>query len=248
MGMRAFRPADDAGTHAAVSESFHGGRLATLLSGVALLLSGLSYYESALKQAALEVFVPPVIQYGRDGDAEVFAVPITIANNGSNTGTVLAMELLAQNPAATGEQARSKTFYSAFTGEHARAGAEGVNRSFAPISVPGRGTYTETIRFYPQGDYFPKLIDDKGTFAFTLRLLVASPQDPVWYERLLIPAPPKPLSFTRELPFISHQHLELRRGTLSMNAPDWRPATTGSGPKALSAPPEPDPAPPAPTP
>jgi hypothetical protein len=230
--MRIFRPATDAGSQAAVAEAYHGGRLATLLSAVALLFSGLSYYESALKQAALEVYVPPVIQYGRDGDAEVLAVPITIANNGSNTGTVLAMELVGVNPKAEGEQAKEKVYYSAFIGEHPRAASESAPKSFAPISVPGRASYTETVRFYPQGDYFPKLIDEAGEFRFTLKLLVAAPPEQKWPDRMLSPPPPAPITFTRKLPFISHQHLELRRGTISMHAPDWKPATNPADPAA----------------
>ena len=47
MGMRFFRPATDAGSQAAVAEGYHGGRLATLLAAVALLVSGLSYYARA---------------------------------------------------------------------------------------------------------------------------------------------------------------------------------------------------------
>lgn len=227
MTVRIFRPSGDPGTQAAVAGSFHGGRSATLLSAVALLFSGLSYYESAMKQADLEVYVPPVIQYARDGDAEVLAVPITIANNGSNTGTVLAMEILASNPKAEGEQAKEKTFYSAFMGEHPKS-PDGSNRSFAPISVPGRASYTETVRFYPQGSYFPKLIDDTGEFGIQLKLRVATPPNPSWYDGLLRPGSPAPLVFTRKLPFISHQHLEFRRGTISMHAPDWTPATATS--------------------
>jgi hypothetical protein len=234
MAVRIFRPATDAGTQAGVSEAFHGGRSATLLSGIALLFSGLSYYESAMKQAELEVYVPPVIQYARDGDAEVLAVPITIANNGSNTGTVLAMEIVAANPKAEGEQVKEKTFYSAFMGEHPK-NPDAPNRAFAPISVPGRASYTETVRFYPQGSYFPKLIDDAGEFQFALKLRVATPPNPSWFDSLLRPGAPAQLVFTRKLPFISHQHLEFRRGTISMHAPDWTPATanaTEPAPKA----------------
>lgn len=219
-----FHTASDAGHQAAIAEASHSGRAATALSAIALLFSGLSYYESALKDAELEFFVPPVIQYGRDGDAEVFMVPITVSNNGSRTGTVLAMELVADNPTADGDAAKSKTFYSAFLGEHPRS-PEQAGRAFAPISVPARATYTETIRFYPQGNYFPKLITDKGTFKFSLKLHTAAPSEASVLQRATGRGSPKPIEFERILPFLSEQHVEFRRGTISMHAPDWKPAT-----------------------
>src|SRR5262245_2014224 len=72
-----------------------GGKWATLLSAMALGFSGLSFYESVMKTADLEVFIPPVIHYAREkgGDVEQFAIPITIVNAGARTGTVISMEL-----------------------------------------------------------------------------------------------------------------------------------------------------------
>lgn len=230
MGIKAGPPAAEPNSANAVADQFghQGGLLATLLSAVALLFSGLSYYESALKAADLEVHVPPVIQYARDGEGDVFAVPITISNNGSNTGTVLAMELLVENPAAAEDgSSKSKTFYSAFSGEHPRE-ATALNKSFAPVSVPGRASYSETVRFYPQGNALPRVINDKGDFKFTLKLTVAGADHRGPIERLFTASPPTPVTFTRRLPFISHQHLDFRRGTISMHAPDWKPSSAVS--------------------
>jgi hypothetical protein len=218
MGLRLFRHANDAGSQAALTEGHHGGLLATMLSGVALLFSGLSYYESALKAAVLEVYVPPVIQYGRDGGTEVFAVPITVANNGSNTGTVLVMELAIENPSAEGEAVKSKTFYSAFFGEHPK-NPDAAQKAFGPIAVPGRATYTETVRFYPQGEE-AAIIQDRGDFRLTLKMQVAGQSAPA------------PLVFTRRLPYLSEQHLTFRRGTIMMHAPDWKPAAGAGLPAA----------------
>jgi hypothetical protein len=65
-----------------VEHGSHGGFFATILSAVALGFSGFSYYNSSLKTADLTVYVPPMIHYGRDGEADVFNIPITIANEG----------------------------------------------------------------------------------------------------------------------------------------------------------------------
>jgi hypothetical protein len=235
MGFRTTRPAAADGTPGvAVNDAVHHGHsgvLATLLSAVALLFSGLSYYESALKAADLEIYVPPVMQYARDNEGDVFALPITISNNGSNTGTVLAMELVAENRAAEGEgSVRSKVFYSAFTGEHPREAAA-ISKSFAPISVPGRASYTETVRFYPQGYALPRVVTDKGEYHFTLKVQIAAPASQGWLERQFAPKAPAAITFTRRLPYFAGQHLEFRRGTISMHAPDWQPAIAGSAPK-----------------
>lgn len=217
---------DMAGVGEAASHA--SGWIATVISSLAFLFSGASFYMSALQQADLEVFVPPVLQYGRDGGGEVdvFALPVTITNGGANTGTVLAMELVVDNP-QPGAQPKSKTFYSAFMGEHPRA-AETPNKSFAPVSVAGRATFSDTVRFYPQGNPLPKLVQEAGDYKFTLKLTIATPPDPGWLDRMLGARPPEPLVFTRTLPYISEQHLGFRRGTVSMHAKDWKPTASGA--------------------
>lgn len=221
-------PEDGSSANLAETSGHGGGWLANVLSAVAFLFSGLSFYMSALQQADLDVFVPPVLQYARDGGGEVdvIALPVTISNGGANTGTVLAMELVVENP-APGAEPKSKTFYSAFVGEHPRS-AEATNKTFAPISVPGRATYSETIRFYPQGNPLPKVIADRGDYKFTLKLMVAAPAEPSLIERMLKVRAPEPLVFTRTLPYLSEQHLSFRRGTISMHAKDWQPTTSGA--------------------
>jgi hypothetical protein len=215
---------DDANAQGLAEAAYGGGRLATLISAVAFLFSGYSLYESALKSAELEVFVPPVIQYARDsgGDVELFAIPITIANGGANTGTVLAMELTVANSRAEGDLPKQKTYYSAFIGEHARS-PDAPRKAFAPISITGRGTYSETVRFYPQGSPLPRLVTDAGEYEFRLRLIVARPPSPGLLDRLLAPDVPAPLAFTMRLPWISDQQLGFRRATIDMHTKDYKP-------------------------
>lgn len=66
--------------------------LPTLMSVMALLFSGYSLYESALRAPQLSIFVAPRIDY-TDPDRpeavrEVFIVPLTIANDGARPATV----------------------------------------------------------------------------------------------------------------------------------------------------------------
>ena len=218
---------DDGGFGTVGEAAGHGGGwLATTISAIAFLFSGVSFYMSALQQADLEVYVPPVLQYARDagGDVDIFALPVTIANNGANTGSVLAMDLTVAN-LKDGAEPQSKTFYSAFVGEHPR-NADAANRAFAPIAVPGRATFSDTIRFYPQGNPLPKIVQEAGDYRFTLRLTLATPPEPSWMDRLIAARTPEPLVFVRTIPYISEQHLGFRRGTISMHAKDWKPTSS----------------------
>jgi len=217
---------DDGGFGTVSDAGSGGGWLTTGISALAFVFSGISFYMSALQQADLEVYVPPVLQYACDGGGEVdvFALPVTIANNGANTGSVLAMELSVENPKAEPER-RAKTFYSAFMGEHPRDAAA-PQRAFAPIAVPGRATFSETIRFYPQGNPLPKVVQEAGDYRFTLRLTLARPPQPSWLDRLIAARGPDPLVFERTIPYISEQHLSFRRGTVSMHAKDWNPTSS----------------------
>ncbi len=194
-----------------------GNRLATIVSAFAFAFSAVSFYETVLKMPKLSVHVAPVIQYGRDGDVEVFAVPVTLVNEGARTGTVLAMTLDVSDPAS----GRVKSYYSAFFGDHPQK-TDTTNRSFAPLSVIGRATFSDTIRFYAKGHPLPRLIDDKGDFRFTLTLHTADVPGPrlvAW----LLGSEPQPIAFERTLPWLSEQQLSFRRTTISMHDKAWNP-------------------------
>ncbi len=218
------RPAD--GTDLNVAEvGGRGGRIASLLSALALGFSGLSFYESVLKTAALEVYVPPVIHYARDqgGDVELFAIPITIVNSGARTGTALTMELTVEN-LRTDAAVQTKRYYSAYIGEHSPKD-DAANRAFAPLSLAGRETFSDTVRFYPEGNPLPALVDDAGDYRFTLKLTTAVPAYPGILDGLLR-RDIQPIAFERTLPWFSEQQLGMRRITIPMHDKDWKPTTT----------------------
>ena len=78
-----------------------GGKLAAILSLFALLMSAYSLWETSLKQADVQIFVPPVIQYSapyQNSNFEMIAVPVTLTNEGARTATVLSMELAVTDP------------------------------------------------------------------------------------------------------------------------------------------------------
>ena len=183
-----------------------------------------------MKSADLAVYVPPMIHYARDGDNDVFNVPITIANDGARAGTVLNMVLEVENLRPEAER-KSARFHSAFLGEYPKT-EDAENHSFAPLSIPGHGTFTQTVRFYPMDEPLPFVVDDKGDYRFTLKLTTAQPKNPDLVDSLLH-TEPQPLTFEFNLPYISYQHLAFRRGTIAMNSKDWKSAVSSSTDPAL---------------
>lgn len=206
------RQRNDDGALAAIAGLGYGGLQATLLSAAALVISGFSLYESSFKTAEVEVFVPPVIHYARDngGDVELFSVPVTITNGGARTGTVLSMQLDVEDL----KTHKIKRYYSAYLGEH-QVDPDATNRSFAPLSIAGHQTFTDTVRFYPEGNVLPALVDDAGDFRFTLTLLTAEPSQPDLIDRYWRHKP-DPVTFERRLPWFSEQQLGMRRLAIAM--------------------------------
>ena len=207
-----------------VTHSARSGWIATVFSAIAVAGSCISVYVSTLQAAQLEIYVPPMIHYGRDGggDTEVFVVPVTIANGGARSTAVVSMDLEVQNLQTN----TTKRYISTFLGEHPRD-STAPNRQFAPLSIAGHGVFTDTVRFYPAGDLLPRLINDKGEYTFRLLLNTASPPQPSLLDWLQGRTPPAPIVFHMTLPFISDQHLNFRRGTIIMNANDWKPIAGG---------------------
>jgi hypothetical protein len=219
-------PGGDEGSAADIAETGgHGGKLATVFSAAALGFSGFSFYMSALQAPDLAVYVPPTIHYARDGggDVELFAIPITIANEGARSGTVLSVELEVTSL----KDQKTKRYYSAFLGEHSR-NADAPNRQFAPLSIPGRAVFTETVRFYPTGNPLPKLVDEEGEYGFSLKLNTATPAEPTLLDRIAGRTAPEPIVFAMTLPWISEQQLGSRRATIAMHAKDWKPTVSAS--------------------
>ncbi len=205
--MRAAGSAENATQGVAALE---GGKFAAVLSALALVFSGYSLWETSLKQADVQIFVPPVIQYSapyQNSNFEMIAVPVTMTNEGARTATILSMQL-----AVTDERTKqTKHFYAAdfgrWTMERTRSGAY---EPFAPVSLAGRSSRTESVLFYTRGDGEKpaQIIEKVGPYSFELSFDVAESKEK-----------PK-VTFDRSL--LNYDARGFNEGTLPMYSADWQ--------------------------
>jgi hypothetical protein len=220
-------PGDSPNEIAIQSASNSGGRITAIVSAVALLFSAYSLWDSSLKAPDLKVYVPPLIQYAspfNNSNFEVFAIPLTIINDGGRSGTVLSVELEVTS-VKTGE---TKRFYSAnfgsWTMERTRTSAY---LPFAPISMAGKAARTETVLFYPKTDKEKPdqlVATEPGQFRFKLILDEAEvddfgPLDKVW------PKKPATVNFQMELRYYDARAFQT--GTLAMHSITGKAARSG---------------------
>lgn len=201
-----------------------------IFSGVALLFSGVSLWQTSLRGPHLSAYVPPIIRYAspyQNSLFEAFEIPITMINSGARTGTALSFDLLAIND----ERRQSKRFYSACFGPWSLEKAHSSSfEPFAPISLAGRASVSKTLLFYPRKDQtVMQIIPAAGRFRFMLSITMAG-ATPVLHpllSQVIGGAAPAPLAFQMELPELDHRAFTSGSGTVALNHYDWRP--TGNG-------------------
>jgi hypothetical protein len=159
-------------------------RAALSISLISLAFSGVSLYETVLKQPSLQILAGCNWEYGRGPGSydEFFVVPITVANHGARAGAVLAIELTASN----GEQ--SKAFVARFTIENLD---EKHRRLFAPLAVSGHDSETASIIFTQQHLTTTPLVHDDGRFRVSLKLTTALDTSYGVIDRMFAPSPPE---------------------------------------------------------
>ena len=216
---------------AASHSSNAGARTTAAVSAVALLFSGFSFWDSSIKGPNLKIFVPPVIQYSspyNNTNFEVIAVPITFVNDGGRTGTVLSLDLEVTGP----KSKQVKHFYAAdfgrWTMDKTRANAY---EPFAPMSLAGKASRTETVLFYTKGpaEKPEQLITEPGIYNFTLKLDEAAVNDWGPLDKFLAHDPAQ-LSFAMELR--DYDARAFQNGTLPLYS------TTGRSAKSDDPPPK----------
>jgi hypothetical protein len=174
-----------------------------IVSGLALIGSLYSMWETTLKQPQISFFVSENIQYTRDPyvPAEVLAIPVTIVNDGARDGAVLSLQLTVKNKA----NGRSERFKSAYMADAQYFGgrddvAQRIKRPkvpFAPLSVSGRSAFTGTILFYRSEGGDKNLIEASSELEMTLALVVPPASNQL--DKLLTDIP-QPVTVSAEVP------------------------------------------------
>lgn len=218
-----------------------GGLAVAAISGLALIFSAYSLWETSLKASDLQIFVPPVIYYSspyNNSNFEMVQIPVTLLNEGAQTGTALAFDLEVTNT----KTKQTKRFYSAEFGvwsmERTRQRAYS---GFAPISLQGHSSRADQILFYTRGaDEKPEqLITEAGAYEFKLTLVEAEGGSGNWLVGLLGASAPVSITFERVLPFYDARSFQ--EGTIFMHSPDWTASSQGRATPAPKAAKRPDP-------
>ncbi len=171
-GKRTAQQAMDDSLETAQGSRFSGSLFATIISAAALLFSGYSFYESVLRAPSIAVYVPPQIDYidpdRPDSPFEVFILPVTLANDGARSGTVLSIDLEITNPRTT----ESKMFYAAQKGSYGTQ----PSMPFAPVSLSGKASFSTALQFFPRrGEKVARILDlEPGNYKFKLTLNTAA--------------------------------------------------------------------------
>ncbi len=215
------RSREDALDEALGRNSGAGGLLATVISAVALLFSGYTFYESVMRAPELAIYVPPRIDYTDpdrpDSPFEVFVIPVTLANDGARTGTVLSIDLEVTNP-RSGE---TKMFHAAQLGAWR---AEPL-QPFAPVALSGRESFSKAVQFFPRnGEKVARILDlEPGNYQFklTLQTAVAGGLD------FLPAAKIKPLIFERQAGQMDYRKFT-GNATMAMWTADYKPSGTSA--------------------
>jgi hypothetical protein len=147
---------------------------AIAISAVALIFSGVSLYETVLKQADLHLFVPDTIFLtgDPDGGSEVFAVPLTVSNSGARDGIVSALKLEVRNGATDAKQTLEASYFAGpdyfSVKEDSANNIRRPKTPFAPLPVAGRGSHTATVLFYARKYEGQRVVSGGGRYVLLL--------------------------------------------------------------------------------
>ena len=159
-------------------------RAALSISLISLAFSGVSLYETVLKQPSLQILAGCNWEYGRGPGSydEFFIVPVTVTNHGARTGAVLDIELTAS------KGAQSKPFAARFTVENLD---DKHRQLFAPLAVSGHDSATASIVFTQRHLTTQPLVGEDGRFRAWLKLTTALDTSYGVIDRMLTAPPPE---------------------------------------------------------
>lgn len=136
----------------------------TLVSAIALLFSGYSFYETVLKQAELKIYPPALVHMYRSTYRDVFAIPLTISNDGAKRGTILSFDLKVTNL----DTKDTMNFDNLYFGNNPKD----TSRIFTPLTMSGRANQSEVIMFFAEksGSFFKTTGGVRSNLRFELTI------------------------------------------------------------------------------
>jgi hypothetical protein len=143
---------------------------------------------------------------------EALKIPVTLVNEGAQTGAVLSLTLTVSDQAG-----RSKTFYSAST-----VPDQGAPAPFTPIVLEGHSSKSALLLFYTRGaaETVEQIIGAPGSYKFTLTLDEGRSQGGLF--NLLGPKDATKLGFARALP-----SYDARMDAMPLYAENWQSSVSG---------------------
>jgi hypothetical protein len=198
----------DAAAETAISPDTHRfSRWGVALSLIALAFSGISLYETVLKQARPAIYVSDIMLFGRKEMAgeyiDAIVLPVTIANHGSRDTVVTKLRLAVQMKGT----ANVRTMSSQYSGETPTA-----QRLFTPVPIAGHNSSAGGVVFMPSDDlgHFFK----KGVFEFCLSIETATGDYPT-ISSWLPASRPSSLGFETRFPDLAEGQL-IQGGVLTL--------------------------------
>ena len=169
---------------------FSVGRVLTSFGSIiALVASGISLWETALKEPDLRLFPGSNIAFvGDETLGHALAVPLTILNSGARDGVVLAFELTLRDD----KTGWVKHFQSSYVANPTYFADEARSKmAFSPLAILGRSSYTATLVFYPKS--WDEKFEDTYEAPLTLTLDAVTAPPAGWLDQLL-QTPPHPVT------------------------------------------------------
>jgi hypothetical protein len=202
-------PETDAAIDTAISLKRRGSHWGTAIALIALAVSGISLYETVLKQARPAIYISDTMLFGRIGLAgsysDAVVLPVTIANHGSRDTVVTKLRLSVKRVGT----AEVRTMSSQYSGETPRA-----QRLFTPIPITGHNSSAGGVVFTPADDR--GRIFEKGTYEFCLSIQTETGDYP-GLSRWLPAFEPASLRFQSVLPDLAEGQL-IEGGVLTLKA------------------------------
>jgi len=138
--------------------------LAVVISIISFGVSIVSFYTGSLKAPDLHFYTAPYIRHVVDSESlnEAFYIPITLANRGARSGTLVSIELTV---VYLPDGSEKRYFGQYFTQDNSQVL---LGDFFTPLSLNGYSADSRTVCFYPLGASPGNFINRVGEYEFRL--------------------------------------------------------------------------------